>query len=662
MAVDPTKAKRNINFDVYDKPDPSQSINWQEQAKVISDSVTGVATDRAKRKQDIDDDTKKNLDALNNLDAMDNQTLMDMTIDGSNNAANAIYEAEQAMKRGELRPQDFQKLKQNISSGFTQFQKNAKQWDSDFKRYSERLEAGTSSSLEQYLGERMESFGNLKNMQLVTNPTTGNLAFARMDPETGELMTGPDDLISINRMTAISKQQIDKLDLGKAVDGTVAQLGDYITAGNATSQNKDGSSRAVVTIDDFMQTPEAETYLRDKAKAITTSPFETGSLLADNGVQNSLGQSFFGGSQEDFDKWASENPDADQSQNPVIVMGYKKNGVLVEPDITEGQQKAAEDYYMRAIRAKLGREETMKESSFQYRAKSGNEIAISERDERAGNIYNTVKKLVSGDPEQSSAAGTELASSINSQNSGNKNYIPIQNIERVGDKFVVYRKGQEPFTVDAVVDGKDVSGDDIGAAIWNEVTDGSVTFEKAAGGRTIGDRGKGDAKSTRTATTLIEQPDYATNIVIDGNETSIKDAIDKIDDIGYSPGSPFTTTEGNVKKKAKLYQNVLQEVFKNKNTPGLEEAFRGEEISITPIADTDGDMHNLQFKIGDMTFNYPNDVEGYESGDASSSEYDENTDIWPQVELFINKAIEAKKGRSSGSNGGGAVDAFGNPI
>lgn len=653
MAVDPTKAKRNINFDVYDKPDPSQNINWAEQAKVISDAFTGVAEDRAKRKQDIDDDTKKNLDALNNLDAMDNQTLMDMTIDGSNNAANAIYEAEQAMKRGELRPQDFQKLKQNISSGFTQFQKNAKQWDSDFKRYSERLEAGTSSSLEQYLGERMESFGNLKNMQLITNPTTGNLAFARMDPETGELMTGPDDLISINRMTAISKQQIDKLDLGKAVDGTVAQLGDYITAGNATSMNKDGSSRSVVTIDDFMQTPEADTYLRDKAKAITTSPFETGSLLADNGVQNSLGQSFFGGSQEDFDKWAKENPDADQSENPVIVMGYKKNGVVVEPAITEGQQKAAEDYYVRQIRAKLGREETMKESTFQYRAKSGNEIAISERNKRASNIFNSLDTLISADTPEAEGAATELASSINSQNSGNKNYVPIQTIDRVGDQFIVRRKGMEPFTVDAVVDDKELSGDAIGAAIWNEVTDGSVTFEEAAGGRSIGDRNKSDASGTQTATALIEQPDYGTKIFVDGSEVSVKSVIDDIPDMGGV--TPYGARE-SVKEAASSYQNVLQEVFKNKNTPGLEEAFRGEEIKVSPAGEKG---YDLKFQIGDMTFNYPQDVEGYDpkatdyKGDpltATSNKYDENTDIWPQIKIFIDKAIEAKKGRSRGGS------------
>ena len=340
-------------------------------------------------------------------------------------------------------------------------------------------------------------------------------------------------------------------------------------------------------------------------------------------------------------------------------MGYKKNGVIVEPDITEGQQKAAEDYYIRSIKAKLGREETMKESTFQYRAKSGNEIAISERDERAGNIYNTVKKLVSGDPEESGAAGTELASSINSQNSGNKNYVPIQSIERVGDKFVVLRQGKEPFTVDAVIDGNDVSGDDIGAAIWNEVTDGSVTFEKAAGGRTIGDRGKGDAKSTRTATDLIEQPDYGTKIFVDGSEVSVKSVIEDIPDMGGI--TPYGARE-SVKEAASSYQNVLQEVFKNKNTPGLEEAFRGEEIKVSPAGE---DGYNLKFQIGDMTFNYPQDVEGYDPDGgktATSNLYDEHSDIWPQIKIFIDKAIESKKGRSKGSNGGGAVDAFGNPI
>ena len=228
------------------------------------------------------------------------------------------------MKRGELRPQDFQKIKQNISSGFTQFQKNAKQWESDFAEFQKRMGEGASSSLEQYLGERAEAFGNLKNLQLVTNPETGNLAFGRID-ENGNLLTGPDDLISINRMTAMLKQKIDKVDVGGAVDEAVKGLGDYITAGNATTMGKDGTGpRAVLTVDDFMQTPEADTYLSDKAAAICSNDFQTGSILADSGAQNSLGETYRAGDQAQFDQWNADNP-GKEDQNPIIVMGYKVN-------------------------------------------------------------------------------------------------------------------------------------------------------------------------------------------------------------------------------------------------------------------------------------------------------------------------------------------------
>jgi len=431
MAVDPTKAKRNIDFNVYEKPDPSQNVNWQEQLSSVATAFSDVAEDRQRRKDEIDADTKTNLDKLNNLDAMDNPTLMNMTIDGANGAANAIYEAEQKMKRGELRPQDFQKLKQNISSGFTQFQKNAKSWDTDFARYTKRLKDGEGSSLEAYLGERMEAFGNLKNLQLVTNPVTGNLAFGRID-ENGNLLDGPDDLISINRMTAISKQEIDNVNVGEIVNTTATELGDYITAGNASTMGKDGSARAVVTIDDFMQTPEAETYLRDKAKAVTSSPFSTGSVLADNGVTNSKGEKFRGGDQKDFDEWNAANPGM-EDQNPIIVMGYKENGVIVEPTITEGQQKAAEDYFVRSMKAKLGRKEDMKESSFQWQQKSATTLGNEKLQQDNFSYVNQAQQIISGDQEDFNAGVTTLANSYNASNKGKIKPLADNPVDRNSD-------------------------------------------------------------------------------------------------------------------------------------------------------------------------------------------------------------------------------------
>lgn len=633
--VDVTKAKRDINFDTFVEQKEGTRLDWQQEAKKISDAFTGVADDRAKRKKDIDDDTKKNIDALNDIDQLDNKTLMDMTIDGTNSAANVIYDAEQKMKRGEMRPQDFQKLKNNVSSGFTQFQKNAKSWDTDFQRFTERLEGGESSSLEQYLGERMEAFGNLKNMQLVTNPDTGNLAFGRVD-ENGVLMTGPDDLISINRMTAISKQEINKVDVGKVTNDTATELGDYIKAGNAGSMGKDGSSRAVVTIEDFMNTPQAEKYLSDKAKSITASPYETGSVLADNGVQNSAGESFEGGTQEEFDKWATDNPDSDAA-NPIIVMGYKKNGVQVEPAITDEQQAAAEGFITRSLRAKLGREEKMVESSYKPNPKTNYQLKGDRDKEKASNLYLTVKDFVSGDAATSGGAATQLSNSINQQNLGKAGYTPIQEMKRVGDEFIIYRAGEEPVKISALApDGTPLSGDDIGGAVWDQVTSGDYSWEEAKGDRSVGDKGKGDASGTRVSTKTIEQPDFATDILIDGKAKSIKTAVEDI------PGMGGTWPNNNVVEVAKSYQNVLQEVFKNKNTPGLSAAFKGEEIKVIQNPD---EKNNLIFQIGKATFKYPEDVPGYKDGAlATDFKYDEGSDIWPQIELFISKQIKIKKG------------------
>ena len=497
MAIDPSKTKRNIDFDTYVAPKEGSRVDWGKQAKVISDAFSKVATDRQRRKDEIDADTKANIDKLNALDQMDNKTLMDMTIDGSNSAANAIYEAEQKMKRGELRPQDFQKLKQNISSGFTQFQKNAKSWDSDFQRYTERMESGESSSLEQYLGERMESFGNLKNLQLVTNPDTGNLAFGRID-EDGNLLTGPDDLISINRMTAISKQEINKVNVGEFVKSSVDELGTYILAGNATTMGKDGSSRAVVTIEDFMQTEDADEYITDKANEILNSQgaFSVGSILADSGVKNKYKEAFRGGDQEEFDKWLKDNPNAEPSENPIIVMGYKENGVVVEPAITEGQETIARDYIKKSIRGALDRKETMKESSYQPAQPSAASIAKGDKDKRIDASGQSVNLLVTGDATAAEAAAADLISSSEK----------IEDIERVVDdnnvvtSFNVKIKGKVSKNIDVKdKEGKLKTTDELNREIY-KLVEAEGTYDEWKERNDVGKNiGEGGAQSTVAA-------------------------------------------------------------------------------------------------------------------------------------------------------------------
>ena len=644
--VDPTKAKRNIDFETYVEP-KGERINWFEQAKTISDAFTNVATSRQKRKDEIDDNTKQTIDDLNALEAYDNQTLMNMTIDGTNNAANVIYEAEQAMKRGELRPSEFAKLKQNISAGFTQFEKNAKAWEADFKRYTQRMQGVDgvqSSSLEQYLGERMESFGNLKNLQLVTNPDTGNLAFGRIDPETGELLTGPDDLISINRMSAILKQEIDKVDVTAKVKDVVTSLGEYIAAGNATSMGKDGSPTSIVTIEDFMQTEDAEKTILDKAKTIAYNSFTTGSVLTDNGVSNVHGENYKPGSQEEFDQWIAENQDKDPMDNPIIVMGYKKNGVIVEPAITERQQTAAEEYLVRQIKGALDYKETQKE--FPPQKATNYEIARGDREKTYSNLMGTLNTALTGEDAESTAALNELASSINSRMSGNKNYTPIQKIEIEGDEVLIYKKGGEIERVDIT----DMSTRDIGSSIWNDVTGGEVSFADALamyekGGGSLGEYREGDRGGRKTNVDKIENADYDSKIRIDGADKSITDALDNLpNNVGEG-----AATEGFVDDREKIAQGltkIMKGVFLNPATPGIVDGFKGEDIGVS----VSEDGKNFEFTIGDQVYIYPQYEDGFKEGDnVATGQWDNvKKKIWPSMQQFIDQVLkDMKSGKKS---------------
>ena len=47
-------AKKTIDFDVYERQDPASLIDWGKQAKVISDTFTGIAEEREKKKAAIE--------------------------------------------------------------------------------------------------------------------------------------------------------------------------------------------------------------------------------------------------------------------------------------------------------------------------------------------------------------------------------------------------------------------------------------------------------------------------------------------------------------------------------------------------------------------------------------------------------------------------------
>ena len=436
--VDPTRAKRDINFDTYVAPKEGTRIDWFKQGKLIKDSFDGVAKDRTQRKEALQTEYDTALTEINEIENYDDQTMQDMAIDGVNNSANVMYDAKQRLENGKMRPADYSKFVNNIRAGQTMFRKLAGEWQTDFKRYTNRMQGADgfeqSSTLEQYIGKRMESFGNLKGMQIVTNPETGNLAFARF--QDGVLLTGADDLISMQRMTAISKQEINEVNVGDEIKAVVAEIGDMITAANNTEDGM--GNRGTMTLEDFMQKPEAEQILNDKAGSVLKDNNSIGSVLADNDVQNEYGESYEAGTQIDFDDWLERNSDKTPEENPIIIMGYRENGVNIVPEITDRQKEAAREFLIRGYKGALDYKETLKPDDYNYTPPQTNQANIN-KGERDAELLSKGKNLmmsVSGDPTEAEAGMSYLVDASNGQ---------ISSMKKTETGFVVTYPDADPY-------------------------------------------------------------------------------------------------------------------------------------------------------------------------------------------------------------------------
>tara|TARA_R110000772_G_scaffold26578_1_gene68451 strand:- start:130 stop:2226 length:2097 start_codon:yes stop_codon:yes gene_type:complete len=583
--VDPTRAKRDINFDTYVAPKEGTRINWFEQGKVITDAFSNVAKDRTQRKEALQTEYDTALTEINEIENYDDQTMQTMAIDGVNNSANVMYDAKQRLENGKMRPADYSKFVNNIRAGQTMFRRLAGEWQADFKRYTNRMQGADgfeqSSTLEQYIGKRMESFGNLKGMQIVTNPETGNLAFARF--QDGVLLTGADDLISMQRMTAISKQEINEVNVGDEIKGVVAEIGDMITAANNTEDGM--GNRGTMTLEDFMQKPEAEQILNDKAGSVLKDNNSIGSVLADNDVQNEYGESYEAGTQIDFDDWLERNSDKTPEENPIIIMGYRENGVNIVPEITDRQKEAAREFLIRGYKGALDYKETLKPDDYHRpRAPQPSAASLANKnkdDAKSSKLGDYITMLTDVDPVKREAIEKTLRTTrndaidkFNAKVSNDEDKLPlITNITKGSETKRPATKKDVAEALALDKDSKLIEGDEVTDITNRKITlsDGKTieiqgTFteqtrileavydpdnqlttddiENLAKGRgfnlkteitSTGDSGK-------TSKAAYATPNYQTDLQIKGKSSamSAKDYMDA--EYGYGSGAEFNST------------------------------------------------------------------------------------------------------------------------
>ena len=359
MALPP---KKNIDFDVYERQDPTSTVDWAGAAADITKTFATIRDTRQARKDDLEKNITEQETALNDIGEYDSPTLRQVALDSSQQSADELARKADLMRRGLLRPNDMMKFKSNQSSGWTQFKNNAENWNSKYVEYTERMNAvpPVSAKLEQQLAQSLEGFGNLKNLKFLTDDD-GNMSYTRIDDK-GEIIPG--ESMSANEMTNLLNQKIDNFDSV----GTAKNLADKIGIIIKEKLNKDGIVTSVNSVErsraesTYLGSDEMQETLDLYAKELTAVPQNLAVMLTQNvnvpgGAE--VYQGDFGGKLHDA--WAADpaNSDKPAGENPYIAMRFDGNNYL--PDVTPEQKAVADEYARGLVRSSLNIKETVKD-------------------------------------------------------------------------------------------------------------------------------------------------------------------------------------------------------------------------------------------------------------------------------------------------------------
>ena len=514
-------SKKNIDFNVYERRDPTTQVDWGAQATKITKKFEGIRDERQGRKDLLEKNIEEQRVALNDIGEYDSQNLRQLALKSSQQSADMLTRKAELMRNGKIKPNELMQFKSNQSAGWTLFKKNAENWNGKFVEYTERMNAvpPLSSKLEQQLAQSLAGFGNLENMSYLADDD-GNMSYVRTDEE-GNILPG--ESMSANELTNLLNQKIDNYDSVAAAKKAGEEIGTIVNdtlTQNGIRVDIESLQKSKATAD-FLGSEEAAKVLRTFAETMTAVPQNLAVMMTQNvKIPNTdtVYEGDYGG--ELHDAWAKENSGKDQSLNPYIAMRMK-SGTYV-PDVTKEQEAVATEYAEGLIRSTLnitigvdtkGMNEKDKEPQ-----RSAAEISKTERDAKLLSKGKNLMYAVSGDKEKSKAGIQYIVDASNGNISG---------IKKTDTGFTVQYPDADPFSVNT----EDMTPTESMMAMWKSAGLQEDEFDAwlTAGGTDL----LKDRKTTRDAQDItgpqkaIKYDMNATFQNDDGVEITAKDWVNK---------------------------------------------------------------------------------------------------------------------------------------
>jgi hypothetical protein len=402
----------------YVERDQAAFVNWASIGSQIAKDLETIRVKRQEQRDELDRVTNEAVTTINELTANQPKLVSEFYMDGANDMRQYLLMMYKEMKAGRLQPSEYMKKKQVLMDGVTQLGDAARSFAEDYDNALKRLQNGESAAQEVFQNEQYDAFKTTENKGIYINPVDGRVYIANRNAD-GTIDRNESNLLSVNKLYARRKDQINKFDVVGETSKRVKVLGDIV---------KSKRAGGVLSLKDVMQNPEYLKAESDIINSMMSSPRNLGSVLSD----------YVGG--YSFTLNANE---AKGDENKILLV---EDGMgLLMPQLTDEQRGVAEEALRAQIRVQLDRIETPMPVFAPERA---SETSIGRGQEKKKNLdhLELIRKVYAGTPAEAAAAGDAIRASLNPN---------IRSIDKSGGNLVIVFKdgSRETLPIPKVANG-----------------------------------------------------------------------------------------------------------------------------------------------------------------------------------------------------------------
>jgi hypothetical protein len=251
---------------------PESIIDYSELTGGLVDALKGVEQRRDEKRTQMEGMTSDLTSSINEYQGGKSKSMNDIMLEGAMKIKENIYNANKALKSGNLSPVEYRSIINNTNDYWSTLTSTAKNFDSRYQEIIARQESGEASKVEADLAEYYANIADLKNSVIHHDPSTGQIYYAKTD-ENGNVSR----LDDVRRMNNPGNTLFNKVDLVTIADEVTKNVQDW---SKWTDLGRGGSE----TVSDPRQNPAYKSWLQNTATGILSNDRAATSVLADNGV------------------------------------------------------------------------------------------------------------------------------------------------------------------------------------------------------------------------------------------------------------------------------------------------------------------------------------------------------------------------------------------